>query len=392
MYLTSLNKSKRNNFLAFGPPLIEKDEIGEVVKTLRSGWLSTGPKVERFEKLFREYVGSKHACALNSCSAGLHLSLLVAGVNQGDEVITTPFTFAATANAIIHVGAKPVFIDIEIDTMNINPDLIERKITSRTKAIIPVHFAGRPCNMNKIMAIARKHKLVVIEDAAHAIGAEYHGKKIGSIGDLTCFSFYANKNITTGEGGMVTTNNDEWQRRIRMLSFHGINKGPWQRYSEDDLQHYTVDFPGYKYNMMDLQAAIGIHQLRKIEKFLKRREEIWSIYDEAFKNLPVNTPVHVKPNIRHARHLYTLILDIKKIKMSRDRLRKALHEENIGTGVHFVSIHLHPYYQKAFSYKRGNFPNAEYISDRTISLPLSPSLSDKDLQDVVSSVKKVLNN
>lgn len=387
-----MNSLKRDTFLTFGSPSIGEEEIGEVVKTLRSGWLSTGPKLERFEELFRTYVGSKHACALNSCTAALHLSLLVSGIGLGDEVITTPFTFAATANAIIHVGAKPVFVDIEKDTMNINPDLIEKNITHKTKAIVPVHFAGRPCDMNKIMTIAKKHRLIVIEDAAHAIGAEYFGKKIGNIGDLTCFSFYVTKNLVTGEGGMITTDKTEWLEKIRILAFNGIDKSAWRRYSEEDLGPYKVVLPGYKCNMMDLQAAIGIHQLAKLEKFLRHRERIWQMYNEAFKDLAVHTPAPPEPNTRHGRHLYTLLLDIEKTKMSRDKFRQTLYEENIGTGIHFIPLHLQPYYQDTFGYKCGDFPNAECISERTISLPLSAKLNDEDAQDVISAVTKVLNN
>lgn len=382
-------KPVRDNFLVFGSPKIEEPEIEEVLDSLRSGWLSTGPKVARFEDMFREYVGSKYALALNSCTAGLHLSMIVSGIKEGDEVITCPMTFAATANAILHTGAKPVFVDVNRETMNIDPELIRTAITSRTRAVIPVHLAGRPCDMDSILAIAKDHNLLVIEDAAHAIEAQYKGRKIGNVGDLTCFSFYVTKNIVTGEGGMVTTNNQEWAEKIQMYGLHGLSRGAWRRYSDDGFRHYRVVLPGYKYNMMDLQAAIGIHQLPRIDNYHKRREEIWARYDEAFADLPVILPARAEPDSTHARHLYTVLLDTDRLRINRDEFQEALFRENIGTGIHFVSLHLHPYYAETFGYMRGDFPNAEFISDRTISLPLSAKLSDEDVEDVVRAVRKI---
>lgn len=384
------NKPIRDTFLIFGSPKIEKEDINEVVDSLKTGWLSTGPKVEKFENSFKKYVGSKYAMALNSCTAGLHLGLLVTGIKEGDEVITTPMTFAATANTIVHVGAKPVFVDIDRETMNINPLLIEKKITPRTKAILPVHFAGRPCDMDIILNIAKKHKLLVIEDAAHAIEAQYKDKKIGTIGDITVFSFYVTKNIVTGEGGMVTTNNKKWAEMIQVLALHGLSRGAWMRYSDKGFKHYQVVTAGYKYNMMDLQAALGIHQLKRIKEYLSRREEIWRSYDQAFKNLPVIIPAPAQKNTVHARHLYTLLFDIDRLKINRDKIQQFLHRENIGTGIHFVSLHLHPFYRKTFGYKRGDFPNAEFVSDRTISLPFSAKLTNKDVDDVIGAVRKAI--
>ena len=382
----------RQDFLVFGKPRIEQDEIDEIVDSLRSGWLSTGPKVKKFEELFREYIGSKFAVALNSCTAGLHLALLVVGVGRGDEVITTPMTFAATANVIIHAGAKPIFVDVDKKTMNIDPELIEAKITPRTKAIIAVHFAGRPCKMDAIIDIAKKHDLIVIEDAAHAIEAIYQNRKIGTIGHITVFSFYATKNLVTGEGGMVTTNNEEWARQIQIMGLHGLSHDAWQRYSSKGFKHYEVVCPGFKYNMMDLQAALGIHQIKRVEHYLKRREEIWKLYDENFVDLPVIIPAPVDTGDRHARHLYTLLIDIDALGVTRDEVRQRLYQENIGTGIHFTALHLHKYYRDTFGFRRGIFPNSEYISDRTISLPLSAGLSDSDVEDVVSAVKKVLKD
>lgn len=383
-------RQRRKDFLIFGSPRIEQPEIDEVVATLRSGWIGTGPKVRRFEQIMCEYSGAKFARALNSCTAGLHLCLLAAGVGPDDQVITSPITFCATANTIIHTGATPVFVDIEKDSMNIDPALIERAITPKTKAIIPVHMAGRPCNMNAIMGIASKHNLVVIEDAAHALGAEYAGQKIGNIGHLTCFSFYVTKNVVTAEGGMVTSNDAKSAEQIEVMGLHGLSAGAWTRYSDKGFKHYQVIAPGYKYNMTDIQASLGIHQLGRIEEYLKRREEIWHRYDEAFADLPITLPAPVEPNTRHARHLYTLLLDIERLNITRDEFLQSLYEENIGAGIHFVSLHLHEYYRKTFGYESDDFPNAKYISDRTVSIPFSAKLSDEDVEDVIAAVRKVL--
>jgi dTDP-4-amino-4,6-dideoxygalactose transaminase len=352
-------------------PLIEEPEIQEVVDTLRSGWLGTGPKVARFEDIFKEYTGAKYAMALNSCTAGLHLAMVVTGIRSGDEVITTPLTFCSTANAIIHTGATPVFVDVEEETMNIDPEKIEEAITPRTRAIIPVHFAGRPCNMDAIMDIARQHDLIVIEDAAHCIEGWYKGKKIGNIGDMSCFSFYVTKNIVTGEGGMVTTNKEVWADKIKMYGLHGLSKDARRR--------------------MDIQASLGIHQMKRIDKYLKRRKEIWEKYNSAFSNLPVSCPAPPEHNTVHARHLYSLLIDIDKIKKTRDNVQQELHELNIGTGIHFMSLHLHDYYRKTYSFDPDDFPNAKWISDRTISLPLSAKLTDEDVEDVVKAARKVIN-
>ncbi len=378
--------NKRKDFLIFGSPLIEEDEIKEVEATLRSGWLGTGPKVTKFESIFAEYTGAKYALALNSCTAGLHLSMLVAGIGPGDEVITTPLTFCATANAIIHVSGKPVFVDVEKETMNIDPEKIEKAITSRTKAIMPVHLAGRPCNMDAILDIAHRHNLLIIEDAAHCIEGWYKGKKVGNIGDITCFSFYVTKNIVTGEGGMVTTNREEWADKMKMYALHGMTKDAWMRYSDEGFKHYQVIYPGFKYNMMDIQASLGIHQMKRIDEYLERREEIWDIYGEAFAELPVITPRPAEPNTVHARHLYTLLIDVDRIKMTRDEVQQNLYDMNIGTGIHFISLHLHEYYKKTFDFRPDDFPNAKFISDRTISLPLSAKLTDEDVEDVINAV------
>jgi dTDP-4-amino-4,6-dideoxygalactose transaminase len=383
---------KRRDFLIFGSPLIEEDEIKEVERTLRSGWLGTGPKVATFERMFAEYAGAKYALALNSCTAGLHLCMLVAGIKSGDEVITTPLTFCATANVIIHCKATPIFVDVERDTMNIDPERIEEAITPRTQAILPVHLAGRPCNMNAILEIAKRHNLLVLEDAAHCIEGRYKGKKVGNIGDMTCFSFYVTKNIVTGEGGMVTTNQEEWADKIKMFALHGMSKDAWMRYSDEGYKHYEVLYPGFKYNMMDIQASLGIHQMGRVDKYLKRRQEIWKTYDEAFADLPVITPLPPEHDTVHARHLYTLLIDVDKVRMTRDEVQRRLYDMNIGTGIHFISLHLHEYYRRTFGFWPDDFPNAKFISDRTISLPLSAKLADRDVEDVINAVRRILGN
>ena len=381
----------RKDFLVFGNPLIEQPEIDEVVATLKSGWIGTGPKVKKFEEMFADYKSAKHSLAVNSCTAALHLAMRVLDIKEGDEVIVPTMTFAATANAVIHAGGTPVFADCGKDTMNIDPLAVESKITPRTKAIIPVHFAGRPCDMDALMAIAKKYNLKVIEDCAHAIEAEYHGKKTGTFGDIGCFSFYVTKNIITGEGGMAITNNDEYAEKIKILALHGMSKDAWKRFSDEGYKHYQVVDSGYKYNMMDLQAAMGIHQLGRIDCYWKRREEIWNRYNEAFKDLPVFLPVSAESNTRPAYHLYTLLIGLERAKVTRDQFLDEMTKRNIGVGVHYLALHLHPFYQKAFGYKKGDFPNAEWISERTVSIPLSPKLTDEDAGDVIEAVTDIFN-
>ncbi len=384
-------KPVRNDFLPPFRPMIGEEEIKEVVDTLKSDWITTGPKTHKFEELFKEYIGCKHAIALNSCTAGLHLSLVAIGIQEGDEVITSPFTFAATANVIVHQKAKPVFVDIEKNTYNIDPEKIEEAISDKTKAIIPVHYAGHPCEMDKILKIAKAYNLTVIEDAAHALGATYKGKKIGTIGNFTSFSFYATKNITTAEGGMITTDNDELAEKVRMLSLHGISKDAWKRYSSEGSWYYEILYPGYKYNMTDVQAAIGIHQIKKLEQMRKRREEIAKRYNEAFGNMPKIIPPKVKKHVRHAWHLYPVQINTDLLRIDRNKFIEALKAENIGTSVHFIPIHIHPYYRDRFGFKREDFTNAEYVYDREVSLPIYPKMTDKDVEDVIVAVKKIVN-
>jgi len=380
---------KRNKFLPFHKPSIEDEEISEVIDTLKSGWITTGPKTKLFEEKFRDYVGSKHAIAINSCTAGLHLSLVAAGVGQGDEVITTPYTFAATGEVIIEVRAKPIFVDVERDSLNIDPEEIRKNVTPNTKAIIPVHFAGQPCRMAEIMEIAQENNLVVIEDAAHALAAEYNGKRIGNISDITVFSFYATKNITTGEGGMVTTNNSELAEKIRLLSLHGLSQDAWKRYTTEGSWYYEIIDSGYKYNMSDIQAAIGLHQLRKIDRFQNVREKYAQMYNDGLKDFPEIIRPFQDKNSKHAWHLYVIQLNLDLIDITRDDFIKELSENNIGTSVHFIPLHFHPYYRDNYVFN-GGFPNAEYAFERVISLPIYPAMSLEDVQDVIETVKKIV--
>lgn len=382
----------RKNFLVFGKPYIGEEEIKEVEETLRSGWLGTGPKTELFENEFKKYEGAKYAISVNSATAGLHLSLKVLGVGPGDEVITTSLTFVSDANSIVHCGAKPVFADIDINTWNIDPKEIERKITKRTKVIMPVHLHGRPCDMNKILEIAKKYHLFVVNDAAHAVEAEYHGKKIGALGDLSVFSFYATKNLATGEGGMITTNNQKIAEDLPVWRLHGLSRDAWKRYAVKHFTLYEALVPGFKYNLTDIASSIGIHQLRRIEKNSIVRNKIWKMYNEAFKGeLFLTLPAPIEKGTRHARHLYAILLNLEKIKVKRNEFVDRLIKENIGSGVHFAPIHTQPYYKKAFGYKEGDFPNAEFVGERILSLPLGANLTDNDVKDVIRAVKKVLS-
>jgi len=381
----------RDKFLIYGSPKIEQSEIDEVVSCMKSGWIGTGPKVEQFENDFKSYKGASHAVALNSCTAALHLSILASGLESGDEVITTAMTFSATVNAIINAGGvQPVLVDIDPTSMNLDPEKIEEKITPRTRAILPVHFAGRPCNMDTITAIARNHNLKVIEDCAHAIETEYKGHKAGTIGDFGCFSFYVTKNIITGEGGMILSRREEDAARIKTLALHGMSKDAWKRFGDEGHKHYFVVEAGFKYNMMDIQAAIGIHQLKRIERYWQRRQKIWQKYNEAFTDLPITCPSDAEPDTRHAYHLYTILIDKEKTGISRDDFLDAMTRENIGVGVHYLSIPEHPYYQHTFGWKPEDYPNAMKTGRQTVSLPLSAKLTDSDVGDVIEAVHKIL--
>jgi UDP-4-amino-4,6-dideoxy-N-acetyl-beta-L-altrosamine transaminase len=379
----------RSGFLPFSLPDIGEEEIEEVAQALRSGWITTGPRTKEFERRLGEYVGAGHAIAVNSCTGALHVALAAIGIGPGDEVITSPLTFCSTVNVIVHLGGTPVLADIG-DDYNIDPAEIERRVTPRTKAILPVHYSGQPCQMDRILPLARKHQLRVIEDAAHAIGARYHDRMIGTLGDATAFSFYAIKNMTTAEGGMLTTENEELAERMRLLSLHGISKDAWKRYTSEGSWYYEVVYPGFKYNMTDIQAALGLAQLARLEQFLETRRRIVASYNEAFGDMPeLHTPA-VHDDVRHAWHLYVIQLDLERLTINRARFIEALRAQNIGTSVHFIPVHLHPYYRERYGFQEGDYPRAERAYERILSLPLYPKMSEQDVQDVIAAVTGIV--
>jgi len=381
----------RKEFLPLSRPTIGEEEIREVVETLRSGWITTGPKVALFEERFRQYLDMPHAIAVSSGTAGLHAALLGAGIGPGDEVITSSMTFAATANAIVLAGARPVLVDCERDTLNIEVGAVERAVTNKTKAIMPVHFAGQPCAMDEIMEIARRRNLLVIEDAAHALGAEYKGLKIGAIGDATVHSFHPIKSITTGEGGMVVLRDDDWADRIRLVRFHGIRTSAWERQAGGESPLYAVELPGLKYTMMDIQAAIGIHQIAKLEGFIARRTALARRYQERFKEVEgVQLLGSVPYAHKHAWHLLVIQVGEDRLDIDRNAFLERLKEKNIGAGVHFPALHMQPYYQKAFGYRAGDFSNAERAAARILSLPLFPAMTESDVDDVAAAVAAIV--
>jgi dTDP-4-amino-4,6-dideoxygalactose transaminase len=386
----SIDRPVRDIYLVFGSPQILEPEIDEVVATLRSSWIGTGPKVAAFEQKFREYVGAEHALAVNSCTAALHLALVAIGLSPGDEVIVPSLTFAATANSVVHAGGRPVLADVDRRTMCLDPEDVSHRITGRTRAMIPVHFAGRACAIDALVELANRHGLRIIEDCAHAIETLHCGRHAGTVGDLGAFSFYVTKNVATGEGGMLTTANHDWASRIKMLALHGLSADAWKRFSDAGFKHYEVMEPGFKYNMMDLQASLGLHQLERVERNLARRQQIWIRYDQAFGDLPAFLPPPEEEGTRHARHLYTLLLDIDRLRVDRDEVQAALHRQRIGTGIHYRALHLHHYYRETYRYRLGDLPSSEWISDRTLSLPLSPKLTDGDVESVIFAVSHTL--
>ncbi len=373
----------------FAPPVIGRGEIDEVVAALESGWLSTGPRVRQFEQAFAAYTGAPYALALNSCTAALHLALLAYEVGPGDEVVTTPLTFCATANVAIHTGATPRFADIDPDTWNLSPAAAEAAVTPKTRAVVPVHFAGRPVDVAAFRALATRHRLALIEDAAHAVEAVSAGRKIGATADVTCFSFYATKNLTTGEGGMLTTASEEVARFARTASQHGISRDGWARYKELGSPHYDVLFPGFKYNMMDLQAAIGLHQLAGLPARTARRESVWRIYDEGLADLPLGRPAPVPAGDVHARHLYSVLVGPDS-GWTRDDLIAHLAGRGIATSVHFRALHLHPYYRDRYRLTRGMFPEAERVSDQIVSLPFGGGMTDDEAWTVVDVLRQAI--
>ena len=382
----------RSTFLPYHQPLIDADDERAVVETLRSGWLTTGPRTKGFERDLAAYVGATYCVAVNSCTAALHLALDAIGVGPGDEVITSPITFASTANVVVHRGARPVFVDVEPDTFNIDAAAIEASVTQRTRALIPVDFAGHPCDLDEIMAMGTRHGLAVIEDAAHSIGAAYKGRKVGGIADMTCFSFYATKNITSGEGGALTTNRQEWADRIAVMALHGISRDAWKRYGSEGYRHWDIIAPGYKYNMFDVQAALVRSQFDKMAAFHARRLALKARLDAGLRDLAEIVFPAQRSWATHAHHLYPIVVRTELLTADRDTIMNAIQAENVGIGIHFRAVHLHPYYAETFGFMRGMFPRAEYYSDRTISLPLYPRMTDADADDVVGAVTKVISH
>jgi dTDP-4-amino-4,6-dideoxygalactose transaminase len=382
----------RREFLIFGQPRIEQVEIDEVVDSLRKGWLGTGPKVARFENDFAAYKGVPAAVAVNSCTAALHLSMVAAGLEPGDEVITSALTFCATVNAIIHAGATPVLADVDSATMCLDPRDVERRITPRTRALLVVHFAGHPCDMTALGAIAARHGLKLIEDCAHAIETEHRGRMAGTFGDFGCFSFYATKNICTGEGGMILARAEADLKRVKMLALHGMSADAWRRFGDDGYRHYEVEECGFKYNMMDLQAALGIHQLARVEAWWEKRCALTQRYRAALGDLPLGFQADAPADSRHAHHLFPILIDRARAGLSRDTALAAMNARRIGVGVHYRSIAEHPFYQRTFGWRPEDWPHAMHIGRQTLSLPLSPRLSDADVEDTLGAVRAIVRS
>ena len=380
----------RAQFLPFSEPLLGEEEIDAVVDCLRSGWLTSGIKVKEFEHDFAAYVGCQHALAVNSCTAALHLALEAVGVGPGDEVITCPMTFTATAAVIEHLGARPALVDCESSTLNLDPSLIEARITPQTRAILPVHFGGQSCEMDAILGIARAHGLPVVEDAAHALPTHYRGRMIGTLGDVTCFSFYATKTVTTGEGGMAVTDRADLAERMRLMHLHGMSRDAWKRYTQNGSWSYEILAPGYKYNLTDIAASIGIHQLRRAEAFYVRRRRIARLYTEALSGLRGVEVPEVWDEDGHAWHLYVLRLVPEALTIDRDTFIARLVAMNIGVSVHFIPLHLHPYYRDKYGFAPTDFPNAYEAFQRILSLPIYPKMTDDDVQDVIDAVRSLV--
>ncbi len=380
----------RNTFLPFSRPLIGEAEIAGVRTCLESGWLTMGALVGRFEQEFAAFTGARHAIAVNSCTSALHLALEAAGVGPGDEVITSPMTFSATAAVVEHLGATPVFADCDPDSLNIVPSRIEAAITPRTKVVLPVHYGGEACDLDAIQAIARARKLTVVEDAAHAIPTRYRGRMVGAIGDLTCFSFYATKNLTTGEGGMITTDNDAWAERMRLMRLHGMSRDAWKRYTQAGSWRYEILAPGFKYNLTDVAAAIGLPQLARCMEFHARRLEIAGRYDAAFAGLPAIRRIAVRDHDEHAWHLYVVQLEPGRLTLDRDGFVREMAERNIGTSVHFIPLHLHPYWRDRYRLSPEQLPGATRAFERIVSLPIYAAMSDRDVEDVIEAVTEIV--
>jgi len=380
----------RSKFLPYALPLTGVEEKHELIEALESGWITTGPRTKKLETALAAYLGAKHVVCVDSCTAALHLAVNSLGLQPGDEVITSPLTFASTVNVIVHAGGNPVLADVEPDTLNLDPAAVARAVTPRTRAVIPVHFGGHPCDMDAFGALAKTHGLTVIEDAAHAIGASYKGRKIGTISDMTAFSFYATKNMTTAEGGALATDSDAFETSARLNSLHGMSRDAWKRYTSAGSWFYEIVSPGFKYNMTDLEAALGLHQLAKLEAFTERRRALARRFDDAFTGNPaVEIPVWRREDVVHVYHLYYIRLRLDRLTCDRARFIDELKAEGIGTTVNFIPIHYHPYYRDRLKLAPGALPVAEAAYERLISLPLYPRMTDADADDVIAAVNKV---
>jgi dTDP-4-amino-4,6-dideoxygalactose transaminase len=382
-----------NDFLPFAKPDISQAAIDEVVACIKSNWLTTGPRTKQFESDLENYLGAPYALCMSSATAGLHLSLMALELQPGDEVITTPMTFAATLNTIVLAGGKPVLADVEPGTYNLDVSKIADVVTDKTRAIMPVHFAGLPVDLDPLYDIAKQHDLRVLEDAAHAIGAEYKNKRIGSFGDTQVFSFHPNKNMTTGEGGCITTRDEKITKQLMLMRFHGMDREAWNRFGKSGNQDYQIIFPGLKYNMMDMQAALGIHQLTRLDSFIDKRQQLVKRYYEKLEGWDAwQLPTTPDYEHRHAWHLFAPLINPEKAGMTRDEFMTKMKEQNIGTGLHYHAVHLYPYYREQFGFKPGDFPNAETIGDRVVSLPLFPSMTDEEHDRVINAMRTVIES
>lgn len=380
----------RASFLPFARPSIGETEIFEVVETLKSGWLTVGPRTREFERVLADYVGVDDAAAVNSCTGGLHLSMVVLGVERDDEVVIPALNFASAANHIVHLGARPVLVDVDPETLNVTAELVERAITPRTRLVVPVHFGGRPCPMKEIVSLAHERGVKVLGDAAHAIGADCSGQKVGSMADATAFSFYVTKGITTGEGGMVTATEPGLVDKVRTLALHGMSRDAWKRYADRGPWYYEIREAGYKYNMNDIQAALGLTQMLRADEFREAREAIAHAYDVGFFDVDeVTVPAPFRQG-KHAWHLYPIQIDFDALRISRDQFINHLLDEGIGVSVHFIPLHYHPFYRDRLGHTRGDFPSSEHYFARAISLPIYPSMTETDIEDVVEAVRKLI--
>ncbi len=384
-----MTMNKRDEFLPYCRPYFDDEELNRVADVLKSGWWTKGSVTREFEKVFAEYVGAKYAVAVNSCTAAMHIALVAKGIGEGDEVISTPMTFCSTINTIVHTGAKPVLVDIDSKTGLIDVDKIEAAITEKTKAIVPVHYAGQSCDMDKINAIAEKYGLFVLEDCAHALSTEYKGRKIGSMGNACAYSFYVTKNISTAEGGMLTTDDEELYEKASVLSLHGMSKNAWSRYGTKGDWKYEVCDPGFKYNLTDIAAALGIAQMNKLDEMQAIRTEYAEMYNKAFDEIDGITYLKDNGLGKNSAHLYVIQIDKDKFNIDRDAFIELLKDYNIGTSVHFIPICMHPYYINNFGYKKGDFPATEKMFEGIISLPLYPSMSREDVMYVIEAVREI---